>query len=119
MTKLLFCAFAIYFVSKINQYRMKLPSHVARQPTLLIVDDHSSRFNSYAIKYLNLHNVMLLTLQLHCSHLLQPFDVAAAQSLKSLINKIKIDKESIDFAKTLSSKAAIARYLTVYSMIEA
>ena len=119
MTKLLFCAFAIFFVSKVSQYRMRLPSHIANQPTLLIVDNHSSRFNSYAIEYLNLHNVMLLTLPPHCSHLLQPFDVAAAQSLKSLINKIKIEKESVDFAKTLPTKTAMARYLTVYSMIEA
>ena len=61
---------------------------------------------------------MLLALPQHCSHLLQPFSKVAAQSLKSLIKKGKIDKESINFAKAIPSKAGMAYKLNVYLMIE-
>lgn len=104
ITKLLFSAFAVFFSSKISQYRMRLPLTIANQPTLLIVDNHSSRFNSFSVEFLYLHNIQLLTLPPHCSHLLQPFDVAAAKCLKSTMNKIKIDKVVMDFSNSLPSK---------------
>lgn len=101
MTKVLFGAFCVYFVSQISKYRMDLPQDIEDEPTILIV-------NSFAIEYLALHNVQLLTLPSHCSHLLQLFDVAAARSLKTSMKKFQFKQVVIDVSKRLESKAAVA-----------
>ena len=64
----------------VDKYKTDLPQDIEDEPTILIVDNHSSRYNSFAIEYLALHNVQLLTLPPHCSHLLQPFDVSIQTS---------------------------------------
>lgn len=119
MTKALFGAFCVYFVSKISHYKLLLSKPECDQPTILLVDNHSSRFNSFAIEYLAMHNVILLTFPPHCSHLLQPHQMAAARSLKSSMAKIQITKSVKDAASKLKSKAAMTRYKTVYSVVEA
>lgn len=47
MTKLLFSVFTLYICSRISQYRMTLPSIISSQKTLLIINNHSSRFNTF------------------------------------------------------------------------
>lgn len=85
MTRQLFAIFCIYFVSKVSAYKEVLPE--SSEPVVLTVENHSSRIISYAIEYLAMHNIALLTFPPHCSHVLQPFDVAAARSLKSSMAK--------------------------------
>lgn len=49
-----------------------------------------SRVNSFAIEFLKKHNIKVITLPVHCSHELQPFDVGCAVCLKSQISKAKL-----------------------------
>ena len=118
MTKNIFLAFCVFFVSKVSKYKLDLPTEEAEQPTILILDNHSSRYNSLALEYLALHNVQLLTFPPHCSHLLQPFDVAAARSLKSNMEKYQYKKTINDVLLKLNSNASKARYKTIVSIVE-
>jgi hypothetical protein len=53
------------------------------QPTLLLADGHVSHTrNLEVIRMAREHNVILLVFPSHCSHKLQPLDVAVFKSLK-------------------------------------
>lgn len=67
----------IHFISELNLIRASLHSEIREQKAVLILDNHSSRINSKAI-----------TLPLHCTHVLQLFDVGVAASLKAKITKL-------------------------------
>ncbi|KAK8875563.1 hypothetical protein M9Y10_005731 [Tritrichomonas musculus] len=95
----LFVAFCIYFSAKISLYRLQLPEIIASEPTILIVDNHPSRINSFAIEILTQNKIHLLTIPTHTSHILQQFDLTVTKSLKSLMNKSRIDKEINEFSK--------------------
>lgn len=49
MIKALFGAFCVHFFSKISLYKLLLPKPECNQPTIFLVDNHSSRFNSFTI----------------------------------------------------------------------
>ena len=78
---------------------MQLHPNLASEPTILIVDNHPSRISTFAIELLKQNNIHLLTMPPHASHIVQPFDVTVAKSLKSYMNKNKIDKEVNSFSK--------------------
>lgn len=99
-------------------YRQQLPEDIRNDTIILLVDNHSSRFTSLGIEYLNQNNIKLITFPSHCTHVLQPFDVSVARRLKSRITTSKTNKELNDFVSTLPTKTAKARYLTIYSMCE-
>jgi hypothetical protein len=46
------------------------------QPVLLIMDNHVSHINLEAIEFCRAHNIHLLTLPPHTTHVLQPLDIA-------------------------------------------
>lgn len=110
-------AFCIYFSAKISLYRLQLPEIIASEPTILIVDNHPSRINSFAIEILTQNKIHLLTIPTHTSHILQQFDLTVAKSLKSLMNKSRIEKEINEFSKWFNSNAAQSRYIIVSSII--
>ncbi|OHT01014.1 DDE superfamily endonuclease containing protein [Tritrichomonas foetus] len=83
-----FYAFAVHFCHHLSIYRLTLPNNISMSPALLILDGHSSRLNKSALLYLIQHNVQILILPSHTTHLLQPFDVIVAHSLKSKYRKI-------------------------------
>lgn len=119
MTSKLFTIFCIYFSAKISHYRLQLSQEISSEPTILIVDNHPSRINPFAIEVLKQNNIILLTMPPHTSHLLQPFDVTVAKSLKSAMNKNRIDREVNNYSMQFTSNAARARYITVSSIINA
>ena len=49
MTKPLFLAFVIHFISEIMKYRLQLPEKLKEQKVMLIVDGHSSRYTPEAL----------------------------------------------------------------------
>ena len=53
-------------------------------PVLLLYDSHSSHISSEIIDYAVLHEITIVCLPAHASHLLQPLDVAVFKSFKSL-----------------------------------
>ena len=57
------------------------------RPVLLIFDGHSSHITLELIQLAQEHDVHLLCLPSHTSHLLQPLDVGVFKSLKSAFNK--------------------------------
>lgn len=88
MTKPLFLAFVTHFISEITKYRLQLPENLKEQKILLIVDGHSSRYTPEALILLKKFNIELLVLPPHCTHCVQPFDVAIASPLKTQFKKL-------------------------------
>ena len=120
MTKKIFSIWAIHFVAELNLIRLTLPPEIRNEKAVLIIDNHSSRVNSFAIEFLKKHNIIVLTLPAHCSHVLQPFDVGCAACLKAKISKAKlfdnIEKIQMNYL-FLAPKTARARYSIVSAII--
>lgn len=83
MNKDIFLMFSLIFVSEMQHYRLLLPSAIRNAPILLLVDGHKSRINYAAAAILRIFNIDLIVFPGHCSHVIQPFDVAVASPLKS------------------------------------
>ena len=119
MTGNIFAAFAIFFISYIQQYRQTLDENLRNKPVILITDNHSSRKNPLAAKYLKLHNIILITLPAHCTHVMQPFDVGVASVLKTKLATLKVNKTIKEKSNIFTTTTARARYLTVSAIIQA
>lgn len=104
MNKNIFLLYCILFVADTLLYRLSLPKELRNARILLIVDGHKSRINYKAAILLSYFSIDLLVLPGHCSHLLQPFDVSIASSLKTEFKKetMKIDFE-FDSANSYNS----------------
>ena len=87
MNKKLFTFWALCFVSETLVYRLNLPEHLREQRILLIMDGHKSRANFFAVKLFDAFGIDLLILPGHTTHLLQPFDICVASSLKTEYKK--------------------------------
>ena len=57
-----------------------------QRPVLLLYDGHASHISSEIIDYAVLHDIMIVCLPAHSSHLLQPLDVAVFKSFKVFFN---------------------------------
>ena len=119
MTNFLWNAFSIFFSHDISKYRLSLPVEIRWDEIILLVDCHGSRISSFAIEYLKIFNISLITLPSHTTHILQPFDVCVAKSLKSRINKYSLSTLYNIQVNNFNSKRKKVRYLTVLSMIDA
>ena len=75
--------------------RMEMNEEESKRFTVLIVDNHSSRLNSYAIEYLIMHRIHVLILPANYTHILQPIDISVASSFKSFLNRYKISTQNI------------------------
>ena len=87
MNKKVFTHWAMCFLSDILHYKLRLPSHLRKQRILLIMDGHRSRANFFIAKLFAIHGIDILIFPGHTSHLLQPFDVGVASSLKTAYQK--------------------------------
>ena len=136
ITKRLFLAYAIHFITEMSYYRELLPESIRKEKILLIVDGHSSRFNLKVLCLLRNHGVDVLVLPPHCTHCLQPFDVGVASSLKShfksnlgasykntflmfneRVCETKLEQECQDYQQKLT--ADLLRYTMVSCFIDA
>ena len=88
MTEGTFYIWALMFVNWLSQYRATvLPPNLKNQNVLLIMDGHSSRRSPEAIELFWFHNVTVLILPAHMTHLLQPFDCFIASALKACFKR--------------------------------
>ena len=117
MTTHLWGMFCINFSHDVSVYRLSLPENLRKEEVVLIVDCHASRINSFAIEYLLQQNIRLITLPAHSTHVLQPFDVTVARSLKSSMNKYKLSFNQSEQVSKIQTAKGKARYAIVASMV--
>jgi hypothetical protein len=91
MTKELFSAWAVHFISWTATYRATYlhtyhPNDENAQ-ILLYLDGHASRINYEAMKLFEQNNIKVITLRSHTTHLCQPFDKVIASPLKRFIKE--------------------------------
>ena len=118
ITRNLFTLWAINFAHWLQIYRLQLPSEIRNKPAVLLLDGHSSRKNHAAISYLARHNVTVIVLPAHVTHILQPFDVGIAGPYKAEFKKsvIRILQK---VTETCRSPTDALRTATVLAAFEA
>ncbi|KAK8884122.1 hypothetical protein M9Y10_043227 [Tritrichomonas musculus] len=84
---------------------------------IILMDNHPSHINPLALRFLQKHNISVITFPAHCTHLLLPFDVAVARSFKSLMQSIQFTKKAND--KAFPTKTAQARFKILYLITSA
>ena len=87
INKNLFTYWGYIFLAEIQRYRAALPIELRNERILLLVDGHKSRANYHIAKLFDDYGIDLLVFPGHTSHLLQPFDVGIASSLKTAYKK--------------------------------
>lgn len=122
MNEGLFYAWCMLFCCWISGYRATtLPAHLKGGEILLILDGHNSRRCPEAIDLLRLHNIKVLILPAHTTHLLQAFDVHLAAPLKSHFKRfLSLAKRALrgDPNKP-TTKAGRSRYIAVTAFLRA
>ena len=86
---------------------------------IVLMDNHPSRINPYALRYLRKHNISVITFPARCTHLLQPFDVAVARSFKSLMQRMQFNHNALTKIQSFTTKVAQARYKILYLITKA
>ena len=119
MTNKLFVSFCIYFVCNVNNYRLSLSQNIRNEKIILLVDNHPSRCNSWAIEFLVRHNIDLLTFPPLTTHVLQPFDECIVGPLKTRLASHKASELTRNIAQEFQNDAQKARYLTISSLLNA
>lgn len=101
-------------------YRPRLPPSERSNPIFLLVDGHKSRINYSAAAILKIFNIDLLVFPGHCSHVIQPFDVAVASPLKaaykSELLRYNIDKTFL-IIKIILRSAKEIRIMVLESLL--
>jgi hypothetical protein len=82
ITKNLFLYFAFHFCQEVSNYRIQLPVDLQHNKILLILDNHSSRFNLWAVLVFRYFGVDAVLLPSHTTHFMSAFDVAVVSPLK-------------------------------------
>ena len=117
-TKQSFFVWCIFFTHWLTMYRISLPVTLMNNPALLIVDGHTSRQCPIAIELLKIHNVNLLVLPSHTSHITQMFDVILASAFKVTYKEKLMRVSKRDFTESLST-VGFHRYNSIVSLISA
>ena len=92
---------------------------ISKNSQLFLLQTITAHINAFASLCFKLHNIILLTLPAHCTHVMQPFDVGVASVLKSKMSSLKYNKSIKENANKCNFAAAKARYLTISSIIQA
>lgn len=121
MNETIFYIWAMLFCHWLSCYRAAhLPDPIKRAEVLLILDGHGSRRCPEALQLFRFHNVSLIILPAHCTHLLQAFDVVLASSLKVNFRKYLIaEKQYLQKNHAPQSKAACIRVIMVRAFLKA
>ena len=83
MSEHLFNLWYIIFVSHIQCKCAKMNERERNIPFILFLKVHSSRMSPFALSFFNKFNIIVIIFPAHSTHVLQPFDVSIASSLKS------------------------------------
>lgn len=117
VTRKIFLLWAVNFCHWLSTYRLTLPCNLRNCPAVLYLDGHSSRQNPAAIAYLRQHNVIVIALPAHVTHIMQPFDVGIASPYKAEFKKRVVQLQTkitgpnqTDILRTASVWAAVEAY---------
>ena len=116
MTRDLFLLWSINFINWVSNFRHKLSSELRERSALLILDGHVSRECPLALYWMAQHNIRVLVLPSHVTHVMQIFDVALAAPMKSKFSSV-FRKTVLNPGREFSSKAALIRYAAVHAAI--
>ena len=121
MTEGAFFSWVMMFIAWTSQYRVRvLPPNLREEQILLILDGHTSRRCPWAIPLLRHHNISVLILPAHTTHLLQAFDVVLASPLKSHFRRfLSAEKDAQRGMRRIMKQAAWSRLVTVSAFIRA
>ena len=121
MTRWLFFHWAVHFVHELSHYRLTLPPQLRNARVTLLVDGHTSRYNSKACSYLYDHGVDLVMIPPHTSHAIQPFDIGIAAPFKCRTKQRIVSPNPTTQArcKVLTTQAAKLRCQLVAAILEA
>lgn len=121
MTEGTFYCWVLLFCAWSSQYRATvLPQNLKAENILLVIDGHTSRRCPWAIPMLMFHNITVLILPAHTTHLLQAFDVGLAAALKAQFNRfLAIEKRAHEDEAQKLSTAAWVRKVVVSAFLRA
>lgn len=124
MTGKLFYAWCAFFIAELERARISLITKYGQAAltytAFLILDGHKSRGNVEALMFLRHHNVRVIILPAHSSHITQPFDVGLASPFKNFIWKAKGELPVyLEKKLRLCTPTARKRYLAVLTIIDA
>ena len=126
MTSKVFSCWTICFIHEFISYRISIEGELRKHgaldaPCFLFLDGHRSRLNSEAIEMFYSHGIHIVIFPSHCTHVLQPFDVALAAPLKVAIHRFgqTIPKYMAQVMDRLPCKAQRIRYKIVHTLIDA
>ena len=120
MNESAFFIWALNFCHWLSGYRAaNLPDSIKRAEILLIMDGHGSRKCPEALNLFRFHNVCLLILPAHCTHLLQPFDVGLASSLKINFRRYLFAEKRAINNEEMQTKASRIRLIMIRAFIRA
>ena len=110
---------AVLFVTWLSGYRATcLPEELKLANILLIIDGCTSHHCLEALDLFRRHNVTVLILPAHTSHLLQAFDVTIASTLKAYFRRF-VGEEKKQASVQQLTKAAKTRLTLVRSFLRA
>ena len=92
------------FLTYLNNHFLKYVQRCADEPVLLILDGHRSHVNVPVLDWAKQHNVIVMILPAHTSHILQPLDVGCFGPMQRIYNS-----ECHKFLRT-SPASRITRY---------
>jgi hypothetical protein len=122
----IFTMFAIDFCSQLNLYHLSLPSYIADEPVLLLLDGHISQRNITVLMTFYLFNVDIWIIPCHTTHVLQPFDVGIAapfiaefkQQLRQEINSLAAELTAGQRTKADTLRChMVAAFLNVFHKV--
>lgn len=121
ITSDVFGKWAVNFAHWVRRWKTGLEPARRQRRVLLLMDGHTSRRNVDAINYLWAHGIDVLTFPGHCTHVMQPFDVAVAAPLKAALRKNieKIQRKMATGSFWGWTQAAVKRYTLVASFLDA
>lgn len=119
MNRRVFIIWVMVFITQVAQYRTRLPKNIRSETILLITDGHGSRRCFTACFLLWCFDIELLILPGHCSHVMQPFDVALASPLKSNYKKALDSKKFHGDGEIATQTAQEVRTMMISSFLDA
>ena len=119
MTERAFYIWAHLFVAWLSGYRAAvLPDEIKGANILLVMDGCHAHRCPEALRLFRMHNVTVLLLPSHTTHLLQPFDILIASSLKSHFRRFLFEEKKAIKQREMS-KAARSRIVLVKAFLRA
>lgn len=117
MTKDLFLAWCIHFITFLSYYRTTLPPNIRGNRAILYLDGHFSRYSPLAFWLLTNNNVEAIIFPPMVTHFMQPFDFAIAFTLKSTYDRTLRRLKYVVKRDDFNSERAWMRFLIVQAFM--